>query len=211
MELITKINYTNGNFYRLKEKLMNYLAHFLLSKQNEALIVGNFIADDVKGNQYRKYPESIQQGILMHREIDTFTDNHPTVSNSKNLIRKYQKKYTPVVIDIFYDYFLASNFNNYSNFELKKFSLETYSILNKNIDLLTPKTNYILHHMSKNNWLYNYASIEGIQRALTGLSRKTTFENNMQVAHHLLLEFENELKTDFEHFYPELKHHVRNI
>ena len=94
---------------------MNYLAHFLLSKQNEALIVGNFIADDVKGNQYRKYPESIQQGILMHREIDTFTDNHPTVSNSKNLIRKYQKKYTPVVIDIFYDYFLASNFNNYSN------------------------------------------------------------------------------------------------
>src|SRR5690606_5228620 len=97
----------------------------LLSKQNEALIVGNFIADDVKGNQYKKYPEAIQQGILMHREIDTFTDNHPIVENSKNLIRKFQRKYTPVVIDVFYDYFLASNFNYYSPFELKEFSLKT--------------------------------------------------------------------------------------
>ncbi|MBL1231927.1 MAG: ACP phosphodiesterase [Vicingaceae bacterium] len=190
---------------------MNYLAHFLLSQQNEALIVGNFIADDVKGNQYKKYPKAIQQGILLHREIDTFTDNHPIVKNSKNLIRKFQRKYTPVVIDVFYDYFLASNFHHYSTFELKEFSLKTYSVLNKNINLLTPKTSFIFHHMSKNNWLYNYSSIEGIQRALTGLSRRTTFENDMQVAHHLLLKFKSELKTDFEQFYPELKQHVRNI
>ena len=120
---------------------MNYLAHFLLSKQNEALIIGNFIADDVKGKQYKKYPEAVQQGILMHREIDSFTDSHPIVTNSKNLIRKFQKKYTPVVVDVFYDYFLARNFSNYSTFELNEFSLKIYTILNKNSNLLTPKTN----------------------------------------------------------------------
>ncbi len=190
---------------------MNYLAHFLLSKQDEALIIGNFIADDVKGSQYKNYPKTIQNGILMHREIDTFTDSHPIVTNSKNLIRKFQKKYTPVVVDVFYDYFLATNFNNYSNFKLKEFSTKTYATLNENINLLTPKTKYILHHMSKNNWLYNYSTVQGIQRALTGLSQRTTFANNMQVAHHLLLEYKSELKTDFEQFYPELIQHVRNI
>ena len=82
---------------------MNYLAHFYLSDYDENLIVGNYIADDVKGEKYLNYSPEIQKGILLHRKIDTFTDTHHIVLNIKNLIREHQRKYTPVVIDIFYD------------------------------------------------------------------------------------------------------------
>ena len=71
---------------------MNYLAHFYLSNHDKNLIVGNYIADDVKGKAYLDYPLEIQKGILLHRKIDDFTDNHPIVNISKNRIRTDQNK-----------------------------------------------------------------------------------------------------------------------
>lgn len=190
---------------------MNYLAHFLLSADNADLIVGNFIADDVKGKKYLQYPKGIQNGIIMHRAIDDFTDSHPVVGQSKKLIRKHQQKFTPVVMDILYDYFLATNFHHYSQEGLLPFSKQIYQILNSRFDILTPKTKYILHYMQKNNWLYNYSTVDGIKRALTGMSQRTPYQNNMHVAHHLLNDFHEELLDDFKVFYPELHQFVKNI
>lgn len=190
---------------------MNYLAHFLLSAGNPDLIIGNFIADDVKGKKYLHYPQGIQNGIIMHRAIDDFTDTHPIVYQSKNLIRNYQNKFTPVVMDIFYDYFLAINFNQYSQQNLQQFSKNTYQVLNNHFDILTPKSQHILHYMQKNNWLYHYSTLEGIKRALTGMSQRTKYQNNMQVAHHLLNDFHEELLEDFRAFFPELHQFVKNI
>ena len=105
---------------------MNYLAHFFLSNNDENLIIGNYIADDVKGKAYLKYSSEIQKGILLHRKIDDFTDNHNVVDNSKSLIRHHQNKFTPVVMDVFYDYFLANNWSTYSEKELLEFTNQIY-------------------------------------------------------------------------------------
>src|SRR5690606_14140276 len=126
---------------------MNYLAHFLLSAGNADLIVGNFIADDVKGKKYLQYPKGIQNGIIMHRAIDDITDSHPFVGQSKKLIRKHQQKFTPVVMDVLNDYFIATNFARYSQEVLLPFCKQTYQRLNSRFDILTPKTKYILPYM----------------------------------------------------------------
>ena len=62
---------------------MNHLAHLFLSRHSEKMMVGNFIADGVKGKKYLAYEDEIADGIVMHRAIDTFTDTHETVSHSK--------------------------------------------------------------------------------------------------------------------------------
>ena len=187
---------------------MNYLAHFYLSDYKENLIIGNYIADDVKGKSYLDYPEKIQKGILLHRKIDDFTDNHNTVLNSKDLIRHHQRKYTPVVMDVFYDYFLAKNWENHSKDELKDFTNFVYKTLFKNIKHLPLKSQLRLSFMAKSNWLYNYRKIDGIDRALTGLSKRTNYNNNMSQAHIILKEKEDLLNTDFKQFFPELKEFV---
>jgi acyl carrier protein phosphodiesterase len=184
---------------------MNYLAHFYLSHYDENLIVGNYIADDIKGKAYLKYPIKIQKGILLHREIDTFTDNHSIVLNSKNIIRSHQKKFTPVVIDVFYDYFLAKSWNKHSNDNLKDFTLFVYKILFKNISYLPLKSQVRLSFMAKNNWLLNYREVGGVNKALTGLSKRTKYNNNMFNAHKALVDNEENLKKDFEQFFPDLK------
>ena len=86
---------------------MNYLAHFHLSNNDTNLIIGNYIADDVKGKAYLNYSQEIQRGILLHRRIDDYTDSHDIVLGSKDLIRHHQNKFTPVVMDVFYDYFFS--------------------------------------------------------------------------------------------------------
>jgi acyl carrier protein phosphodiesterase len=189
---------------------MNYLAHFYLSNYDDNLIIGNYIADDVKGKAYLKYPEKIQQGILLHRRIDDFTDSHNQVFISKNRIREHQRKYTPVVMDVFYDYYLAKHWNDYASQPLKEFTHHVYKTLFKNIAQLPLKSQMRLSFMSKSNWLYSYKEITGIQKALTGLSKRTTFENNMHNAHHLLVKNEMVLKEDFELFFPELQEHVQS-
>lgn len=187
---------------------MNYLAHFYLSHYDEALIIGNYIADDVKGKKYLTYPKEIQKGILLHRKIDDFTDTHDTVFNSKNLIRHHQKKYTPVVMDVFYDYFLAKNWEIHSKDELKNFTTYVYKTLFKNLKHLPLKSQVRLSFMAKSNWLYNYRNVEGINKALTGLSKRANYDNNMSQAHIILREKEVDLNIDFNQFFPELNQFV---
>ena len=189
---------------------MNYLAHFHLSNNDKDLIIGNYIADDVKGNEFLKYNLSIQKGILLHRKIDTFTDTHHVVTRSKDTIRHHQNKYTPVVMDVFYDYFLAKTWHLYSKGELLKFTKNIYKILLQNIVHLPLKSQTRLPFMANSNWLYNYGKIEGIQKSLTGLSKRTNYTNNMDQAHVILLEHEESLQSDFEEFYPQLITFVEN-
>jgi acyl carrier protein phosphodiesterase len=184
---------------------MNYLAHFYLSNYDKDLIIGNYIADDVKGKSYLNYPLEIQKGILLHRKIDDFTDNHETVLNSKNIIRHHQNKYTPVVMDVFYDYFLAKDWEDHSNDNLKDFTEHVYKILFQNIKHLPLKSQMRLPFMAKSNWLYNYRKIEGIDKALSGLSKRSNYTNNMSEAHYILKEKEYDLQQDFNLFFPELK------
>ena len=81
---------------------MNFLAHLYLSQDNTNIMIGNFIADHIRGNNYEEYSKEIQRGIFLHREIDTFTDNHQIVRKSKRRLHQRYRHYDGVIIDIFF-------------------------------------------------------------------------------------------------------------
>ena len=93
---------------------MNFLSHLYLAGNSEGLIIGNFIADSVKGSAYNNFSKEIQQGLILHRKIDSFTDSHPVVEQSKQRLRAKYKKYSSVIVDIYYDHYLAINWKKYS-------------------------------------------------------------------------------------------------
>ena len=159
----------------------------------------------IRLNNFRS-PEWLKPFILFHIIC---VPCHSIVLNSKNLIRGHQKKFTPVVIDVFYDYFLANNWINHSEDDLKDFTLYVYKTLFKNIAYLPLKSQLRLSFMAKNNWLLNYREVDGINKALTGLSKRTKYTNNMFNAHRELVKNKKALKTDFEQFFPELKAFVK--
>jgi len=109
---------------------MNHLAHLFLSQHSEKMMIGNFIADGVKGKKYLDYEEEIARGIMMHREIDTFTDSHPIVSKSKRFFRERYGLFSPVLIDLFYDHYLARNWTSYNATPLADFAANAYRFEN---------------------------------------------------------------------------------
>ncbi len=187
---------------------MNYLAHLYLSGDQPMIMIGNFIADHVKGKQFDLYSQEIQKGILLHRSIDTFTDQHTIVEQSKLLLRPHFRKYAPVIVDVFYDHFLARDWNIYHHQSLSNYADDVYQLMENNAALLPERANYMLTYMKKYNWLTGYATIEGMQRALSGLSRRTTFESRMEEAPEFLTAHYELFEEHFKSFFEELEKHV---
>ena len=183
---------------------MNFLAHIYLSGNNELVTIGNFVADGVRGNKYKDYSEEIQVGILLHREIDTFTDAHPIFRRSTKRLHKNYGHYSGVIVDIFYDHFLAKNWREYSKIPLPKYVKEFYKSLQTNFELLPARFKHLTPFMIEDNWLLSYASIEGIQQVLNGMNRRTNGKSQMNKATTELKEYYNDFESDFTAFFEEL-------
>jgi acyl carrier protein phosphodiesterase len=183
---------------------LNYLAHLYLAGNDAGLLVGNFIADAVKGKQIEQFSESIQRGIRLHRQIDMFTDSHPVIERGKEALRPQYKKFAGIVMDVFGDHFLARNWNVFAPGDLNDFSEQTYMMLFQHQEFLPEKCRYTLHYMSMQDWLGNYRHIEGIKRALTGLARRSTFPSGMENAHKELERHYLFYQQVFHEFLPDL-------
>ncbi len=145
---------------------MNFLAHIYLSGDNDFLKIGNFMADSIKGKSYKKYPPNLQQGILLHRKIDTFTDAHPTVFKSSHRLFPKYSHYATVIVDVLYDHFLARDWLLYHEQPLEDFVKDFYALLDKNFDLLPKNVQRFYPIMVAQNWLVSYKSLEGLEKIL---------------------------------------------
>ncbi len=184
---------------------MNFLAHAYLSFGQEEILVGNFIADFVRGKELENYPKKVQLGIRLHRAIDTYTDSHPLVKQVQSFLIPRFGHYSRVISDVFFDYFLAKNWKNYSNTDLEQFSLNSYRILTSFPQELPEAFCRMFHWMQAQNWLYAYREAAGIQAALDGLTRQARFDSKMNESTQILWEKEEEIEAIFFAFFEDLE------
>lgn len=186
---------------------MNYLAHIYLSGENDLLKIGNFMADSVRGKQYLNYPEPIKNGIILHRSIDSFTDFHPIYRKSKHRLHAKYGHYSGVIMDIFYDYFLANNWTQFHPVPLEVYANDFYDLLRNNESIITEKTRSMLPHMIENNWLVSYATKEGLEKILYMMDYRTKHRVAMYEAITELNVYYSEFESEFFDFFEELQNH----
>lgn len=184
---------------------MNYLAHIYLSGSDQNIMIGNFIADSIKGSKYLEYPIAIQKGILLHRKIDSFTDHHPSFRNSTKKLHQRYGHYSGIIVDIFYDHFLAKNWNDYSKTPLEKYIAHFYDILLQNQEILPLSIQKMMPYMIESNWLLSYSSVEGITRVLKGMNKRTKHRSGMDTATDELQLFYDQFYQDFKEVFKDLK------
>lgn len=184
---------------------MNFLAHAHLSGTNEELIIGNFIADRVKGSAWKNYPPGIQSGILLHRFIDDFTDKHPINRKSSVLLAPHFGKYSVVVTDVMNDHLLAVNWSKYHPQDLNEFIRFAYGIFTKHESVLPDFSRKMLPYMIQENWLGSYRHLEGISSVLYRMSKRTPFASGMEKSYEPLMTNFVELEENFHLFFPELQ------
>lgn len=184
---------------------MNFLAHIYLSGDNDLIKIGNFMADGIRGKQYETFPLDIQKGIVLHRAIDTYTDSHPVFRQSTKRLHTNYHHYAGVIVDVFYDHFLAKNWNLYSNEKLEDFVARFYQSLDKNIDVLSDKTRNFMPYMIQHNWLVSYQTVEGITKILTQMDSRTNNQSKMRFANTELVKFYSEFENEFTLFFKDLQ------
>ncbi len=180
---------------------MNFLAHIFLSGSNKNIAIGNFMADSIRGSAYKNYPREFQIGILLHRYIDSFTDAPCVFRQSKKRLYEKYRHYSGVIIDIYYDHFLAKNWDHYSDSDLESFSDEFYQSLDTNYHILPQNIKSLLPYLVADNWLYNYRHLEGIQRVLNGMNNRAKYKSNMNLAIQELQEYYTEFENEFTDFF----------
>jgi len=183
---------------------MNFLAHIYLSGDNDLIKIGNFMADGIRGKHFESYPIDVQKGIVLHRAIDTFTDAHPIFRQSTKKLHEKYHHYAGVIVDVFYDHFLAKNWTTYSNEKLDLFVERFYQSLHNNPDILSERTKGMMPYMIEHNWLVSYQTVEGINRILTQMDHRTKNESKMRFATNELSEFYPEFEEEFTNFFQEL-------
>nr|WP_315199246.1 acyl carrier protein phosphodiesterase [uncultured Flavobacterium sp.] len=184
---------------------MNFLAHIYLSGENDLIKIGNFMADGIRGKQFENYPLDIQKGILLHRFIDTYTDAHPIFRKSTKRLHENYHHYAGVIVDIFYDHFLAKNWSNYSDESLVNFTNRFYQSLRDNYDFLSERTKGIMPYMIEYNWLISYQTVEGIHKILTQMDSRTKNESKMRFASNELVEYYNDFELEFSTFFEDMR------
>jgi len=181
---------------------LNFLAHTYLSGCNEELIVGNFMGDYVKGRNYLGFPEQVKKGILVHRDIDSFTDMHPITRRNKQRVASKYHKYAGIIVDIFYDHFLASLWDKYSNLPLDDFVSRTYDLLKRNYQVLPSAIKKWFPTFLENNWMMAYRSLEGIELVLERMAANTSLPNHAGYAVGVLSDQYTVFQKDFIDFFP---------
>ena len=178
---------------------MNFLAHLYLSGNNSEVLIGNFLADAVKGKKaILQFPEQVQKGIIIHRDIDFYMDTHPIVKQGMSRLRENYPKFSGVIMDIFYDHFLAKNWADYSDIPLADYIESFYKLLRDNTELLPHNIQKMAPIMMEGNWLLIYADLEGIDRVLGGMNRRTKNKSGMDKAGHELRKFYSLFEADFK-------------
>ncbi|KIC96342.1 ACP phosphodiesterase [Flavihumibacter solisilvae] len=189
---------------------MNFLAHAYLSFRQPEILAGNMISDFVKGKSRFDYPEGIQKGIMLHRAIDTFTDNHPLNSEAKKIFRPAVGLYAGAFLDVAYDHFLAIDQIAFPGESLPVFSQWVYSTLEK-FELNFPERFAVVFpYMKNHDWLYNYRQRQGIQRSMEGLVRRAKFLDDSTGVFYLFGEHYEKLEKYYQAFFPELLLFVNN-
>lgn len=185
---------------------MNHLAHTFISYPDTYCLVGNYLTDFLTVNEIRNLDERYFSGVELHRQIDSFTDSHADVKKCIEIIRPFQQKYTPVVVDVYFDYLLIKHWTSFSDILFDSYISQVYKILQHHLDGVPQRMQVRVQKMIQSDFLRSCDSYERLAHTFAFIKSRTKFENNLHYAHQNLFINEAELEHLFLQFFPELLH-----
>ena len=195
---------------------MNWLAHLLLAEADPELRLGNLLGDLVKGEARKTLNPKLQRGLECHQAIDIFTDKHSIVKHSKQIIDPQYRRFAGILVDVFYDYILANNWQDYCDVSLAEFTTSIYNSWSEYLTEIPPYSQAVIHRMMLENWLYSYRDISGIENTLARISyrlnrksKKKRYDLTSAIAE--LTDNYTELERDFQQFFPLLRTHINDL
>ena len=172
---------------------MNFLAHVYLSGNNPSLAIGNLIADKIKGKKVHELPREFQKGIYLHRYIDQFTDQHLRFKKCVKELFPVYRHYSRVIVDLYFDHFLAKNWSHYHKIPLNEFSKNFYGKLTDSSIVFSDSIQKFIIILVSHDWFGQYESISGLKNILGQMEKRTKFPSKLS-------DSINDLKIKYSYF-----------
>jgi acyl carrier protein phosphodiesterase len=189
---------------------MNYLAHSYLAAGSEEFLLGSLLGDFVEGKIKNRYSRAIEQGIIFHRKVDTFTDSHVLTADCRKLFSPYRRRFAGIIVDICYDHFLSKYWNTYASVDLCEFARHVYEVMQSYIRILPSRLQDVLPRMRRQNWLITYRSLDGVKITLERISKRISPNNPLIGSIEEVIHNYNRLEINFLSFFPKLIEFTRS-
>jgi acyl carrier protein phosphodiesterase len=184
---------------------MNHLAHLLLSPPDPDWQIGSLLGDFVRGENWRQWPAPIQHGIALHRAVDAFTDAHPQFTASRQRIGGSLRRYSGVLVDVFYDHFLLRRWAQLgSGTSAEQFAAAIYALLHARCGSMPEGLRASLPRMIENRWLEKTSDLRGVRTVLDRISLRMRRSVEFSSGADFLATHYDEFANDFDAFWPEV-------
>ncbi len=183
---------------------MNHLAHARLAGPEPLDVAANLMGDFVRGRLGGRFPPRVAAGLRLHRAVDAFTDAHPLHRQSRERLAPPYRRFAPILVDIYYDHFLALHFRRFHDQALEQFSAGVYDALDHHQDLLPEPLRRLVPIWRRRDLLASYAELDVIDEVFAGLSRRLTRDNPVDRGGDPLRREYEAFEADFLAFFPEL-------
>jgi acyl carrier protein phosphodiesterase len=190
---------------------MNFLGHLYFSRDNTELMAVNLLGDFIKGKNLSNYAPITQQGVFLHRTIDSYIDHHPAVIELLHILYKPLPKIAGIAVDLYFDHLLAKNWSSYHDSKLEDFLHYFYHSVNFENPDFTPEFKLMLKKMIEKNWLYQYQYKHGLHKACQGVSARISFENELINGVRVFEAFEKPIEIAFKAYMTEAKIHLNQL
>jgi acyl carrier protein phosphodiesterase len=188
---------------------VNFLAHAYLARGSDRAVLGGLMGDFVKGPLEGRYDTELTHALALHRRIDSYTDAHDVVRCSRRRISPARRRFAGILVDMFYDHFLARLWEEYCNVPLEQFTASVYAVLREHRALLPERLQQIAARMAGGDWLASYRRVEAVAGALDRMAGRLTRGNAMLRSGDELLAQYQTFEADFRLFFPDVVRFAR--
>jgi len=189
---------------------MNFLAHLHLAKLADSSLLGNILADFVRGNPDELYPPHIVSGIRMHRRVDSMTDRLPEVKQAQRLFRPEYRRVSAITLDIVWDHFLSLNWDRIEpQIALKDFLQLSANDITPHLPDMPERFQNINRYLWSERWMERYAELPFIGKVLNGMAQRRP---KLAALADSFVDVENNydaLEVLFWQFYPNMMHQAK--
>ena len=172
-------------------------------------MLGSVLGDFVKGplgngDVSARYGPVATHAMVLHRKIDSYTDAHPVVAETRGRITRPRRRFAGIMVDIFYDHFLARYWDEFHSVPLTSFAADFYAVLSRRHAELPERLQRVATSMIEFDWLGSYAKMESVDTALNRLSQRLRRGDALVDSAKELAQNYTEMENDFRRFLPDV-------
>lgn len=142
-------------------------------------MLNNLFGDFVKGKDLSRFPEQVQRGIRLHRQIDDYIDHHPQVLELVHQLQPELPKVSAIAIDLYFDHLLAKNWQQYHKMTLTGFLENFYAHAKADSAVYGEEFSQFIRQLIHYNWISYYPKLEGLEKACKGVASRLSFSSKL--------------------------------